>query len=92
MRRVIQLASTIFRQVQEHGMKFLLSERYVGTLYLAAGSLPYNTCTDRVPFEEFAFYLDLTLLRDLPVLRRAPPTVDLATFLTISHSRGHHCP
>ena len=33
--------STIFRQVQEHGMKFLLSEHYVGTLYLAAGSLPY---------------------------------------------------
>lgn len=32
----------MFRQVQEHGMKFLLCEIYVGTLYLAAGSLPYS--------------------------------------------------
>ena len=48
--------STIFRQVQEHGMKFLLSEHYVGTLYLAAGSLPYRSTyrTDSRTFCSFS--------------------------------------
>ena len=41
----VEYRSKIFRQVQEHGMKFLLSEHYVGTLYLAAGSLPYSLDT-----------------------------------------------
>jgi len=41
----VEYHSKIFRQVQEHGMKFLLSEHYVGTLYLAAGSLPYSLDT-----------------------------------------------
>lgn len=49
--------STIFRQVQEHGMKFLLSEHYVGTLYLAAGSLPYmSTCMHRTDSKDSYFF------------------------------------
>lgn len=31
-----------FRQIQEHGMKFLLYEIYVGTLYLASGLSEYS--------------------------------------------------
>lgn len=38
-------------------MKFLLSEHYVGTLYLAAGSLPYmSTCMHRTDSKDFVFF------------------------------------